>query len=63
MGLAESEDEAFRTVRGGLGSLKLVPGRGLTILGEPSPFWVDPLDEGGGEGAAPVVAPGAFPKL
>jgi len=63
VGLAEFEDAAFRTVRGGLGSLKLVPGRGLTILGEPSPFWVDPLDEGGGEGAAPVVAPGAFPKL
>jgi hypothetical protein len=59
VGLAESEDAAFRTVRVGLGSLKLVPGRGLTILGEPSPFWVDPLDEGAG----PMAAPGAFPKL
>jgi hypothetical protein len=65
VGLAESEDAAFRTVRGGLGSLKLVPGRGLTMLGGPSPFWVDPLDEGGDddEGAVPVAAPGAFPKL
>jgi hypothetical protein len=64
-GLAESEDAAFRTVRGGLGSLKLVPGRGLTILGEPSPFWVDPLDEGGDddEGAVPMLAPGVLPKL
>ena len=65
MGLAESEDAALRTVRVGLVSLKLVPGRGLTILGEPSPFWVDPLDEGGDddEGAVPMLAPGALPKL
>jgi hypothetical protein len=65
VGLVESEDAALRTMRVGLGSLKLFPGSGLTMLGAPSPFWVDPLDEGGDddEGEVPMVAPGALPKL
>ena len=48
----------------GLGSLKLVPGSGFTMLGAVSPFCVDPLEEGGGgELPVPAVVPGLFPKL
>jgi hypothetical protein len=49
----------------GLGSLKLFPGSGLTMLGAPSPFCEeDPLD-GGGVDELPVLAvvPGPLPKL
>ena len=64
MGFVESEDEAFLTVSVGLGSLKLVPGSGFTMLGAVSPFSVDPLEEGGGdEVLVPTVVPGLFPKL
>lgn len=64
MGLVESWDAAFRTLSVGLGSLKLVPGSGFTILGAPSPFWVAPLEGGGvDELPVPAVVPGLFPKL
>jgi hypothetical protein len=63
VGLAGSEVAAFRTVSVGLGSLPLVPGSGLTMLGAPRPFWVAPLDELGGEEPTPATVPGLFPKL
>ena len=64
VGLVESWDAAFRTVSVGLGSLKLVPGSGFTMLGAPSPFWVAPLEGGGvDELPVPAVVPGLFPKL
>jgi hypothetical protein len=64
VGLVDSEDAAFRTVSVGLGSLKLFPGSGLTMLGAPSPFCAEPLEEGGVE-ELPVLAvvPGSLPKL
>jgi hypothetical protein len=62
VGLVESEDAALRTVRVGLDSLKLLPGRGLTMVGAPSPFW-DPPEEGGDVGATPAMVPGPVPKL
>ena len=64
VGRVESEDEALRTVRVGLGSLKLVPGSGFRMLGAVRPFWVDPLEGGGvGELPVPAVVPGLFPIL
>jgi hypothetical protein len=63
LGLVESEDAAFRTMRVGLGSLKLVPGRGFRMLGAVRPFWVDPLEEEGGVDELPVVVPWPLPKL
>jgi len=63
VGLVESEDEALRTVRVGLGSLKLVPGSGFRMLGAVRPFCVDPLEEEGGVDELPVVVPGPLPKL
>jgi hypothetical protein len=47
-----------------LGSLKLIPGSGFTMLGALSPFCVDPEDAGGGDGLpVPGVEPSVFPKL
>ena len=64
VGLVDSEDAEFRTLSVGLGSLKLFPGSGLTMLGAPSPFCADPLD-GGGVDELPVLAvvPELLPKL
>jgi hypothetical protein len=63
--LAEVWDAAFRTVSVGEGSLKLLPGSGLTMLGAVSPFSVEPddEDEGGVVGVEPTVDPELVPKL
>jgi hypothetical protein len=63
--VAELWEDAFRTVSVGEGSLKLLPGSGLTMLGAVRPFSVDPEDEeaGGLVGDEPTVDPELVPKL